>query len=286
MTVETDPNFEETVSWHVSVAIAGYLVLQQIAMWVLHRLKDRFSKSIDTLGLLNALLCLKEELLNVGFISIALVSTQQWLSNICVSQSSSVSGVYCPNGETTTKGWRLLSSSGRLTCTATGEEPFISETALHQTHIMIFCIAMCHVFLTSNIMILSQWVVKSWRWWEGLARTAALASDEPSKPMAAAAARAKTVFQKFARGVMTCVWSDTASVSTSEPPRRRVGPVPDFLYSCVAQFARPVTPSVFMSLRRLFLARHDLPPTFDFGLFSLRCIQRVRATQGGGVCHR
>lgn len=93
-----DKNFEETVSWRVILVIAGYLLLTQIAETLLHRLKHHFSKSLDTLGLLNALNCLKDELLNVGFISIALVSTQQWIINVCVTVPTSKYGVYCPGG--------------------------------------------------------------------------------------------------------------------------------------------------------------------------------------------
>lgn len=266
-----DLNFEETVSWRVSVAIAGYIALCKVAEVGLHRLKHHFAKNVHTLGLVHAVECLKDELLNVGFISIALVSTQQWLINICVDIPKTTTGVYCPAGADNKAGGRWLSEEVSVCSSRAGKQPFISATTLHQTHIMIFSIALCQVFFTCLTMVASQAVVKSWGWWEVIAAR----GDSPF-PATERFHVFKTYVRRFLHIFMTCVCRNPDKpLLKLNPPPKRYGWWQDALLSSVGQFMSPINPSSFLTLRQWFLARHELPATFDFGLFTLRCCQKV-----------
>jgi hypothetical protein len=81
-------------------------------------------------------------------LSIVAVSTQNFVSSLCVGRSTDNSGVFCvPDGHGSTvpahpDHQRFLSSVTSTCDIQQHETPFLSTTALHQTHLCV-CLRVC-----------------------------------------------------------------------------------------------------------------------------------------------
>ena len=130
----------------------------------------------------------------------------------------------------TFSGRRLASSSG-FTCPA-GTEPFIHQAALHQTHTVIFYIAMLHIALGCSVMFLASRQVQQWELWESYG------DDDNEKP------------------------------ELLEIPEHRTG-LQRIICSCKEQFTQGVDPASYIAVRRYYISKnvkcHDQhPEAFQF----------------------
>eukprot|EP00250_Pteridium_aquilinum_P020579 c24867_g2_i7 orf=91-1716(+) len=124
---------------------------------------------------------IKEELMMVGFISLALTLGQNSFSKICVPTKWSTAMLLCnkiTNHSTLEERLTLsirgleeaASTNTSQTCKA-DHSPFMPSESFHQLHILIFMLATLHVVFTLMIVALGIWTVSKWKAWEETANS-------------------------------------------------------------------------------------------------------------------
>ncbi|KAI5070470.1 hypothetical protein GOP47_0014813 [Adiantum capillus-veneris] len=115
---------------------------------------------------------IKDELMLVGFISIALTVGQSTVAKICVPTKAALAMPLCKKDEktadTTSRWERVLAGTYAQECSE-GHTPFIPTTGFHKLHIFIFILALVHILYSLLIVALGMWSVSYWKAWERLA---------------------------------------------------------------------------------------------------------------------
>ncbi|MCO5610792.1 hypothetical protein L7F22_065033 [Adiantum nelumboides] len=160
-----------------AIFILGSLIVERAIYFVGHLL-IKFKQS----ALQEAFDKVKEELMMVGFISIALTIGQTSFSKICVPAKWSTTMPLCnkaSNGSSI-EARMTLAIEGRSLATASVNESevcsadqtlFMPAESFHQLHILIFMLAIVHVVYTLVIVTLGMWSVSHWKAWEERANT-------------------------------------------------------------------------------------------------------------------
>lgn len=196
-------SLEETSTWAVS-AVCFVLVLISIIIEHVIHLIGKWLKKRHKRALYEALEKIKSELMLMGFISLLLTVVQGPISKVCVPRSVGNSWHPCSPSEEeeaaasagsgdddssesshdTTGGRRLLYSEsatifrrilaggGSDKCAAENKLPFISSDGIHQLHIFIFVLAVCHVLYCISTLALGRLKMRSWKAWELETKTA------------------------------------------------------------------------------------------------------------------
>ncbi len=243
---------EETSSLSVFAVFVFFLVASQIIEKIFHCMHHKFEHWGQE-GLLMALGKVKEELMLMGFVSLLLIAFEEDILQICVNMKN-VGGVplehqsLCPNayakkmakaaaasssgcggGGNYSRRMLLASTADRRDLAAADvnkcQDQFIEQAALHQTHIIIFYIAMMHIFLGILMMYTASKKVLGWAKWEHYGE------------------------------------SDNEHASKLNIPPLREGWKAPF-WGFVEQFTQSVDPAAYVAIRRFFICKNKIqgPP--------------------------
>lgn len=180
-----DPNailLDQTATWAVACVCAIIVIISIVMEHSLHSV-GHFLKKRHKPGLMEALDKIKNELMVLGFISLLLVFSQNYIASICVSKALTKDFLPCKKGkyekeEEDDDGggggdrrllWyehRRLAGDGPPKECKEGYEQIISVAGLHQLHIFIFFLAVFHVFYSTLTMIFGRAKTRMWKLWE------------------------------------------------------------------------------------------------------------------------
>ncbi len=223
------PDIGELPLWRTGLVLLFLFACASLWTLGLGRLEASLAARCKA-GLLHVLRALKEELLTLGVISLLLVVVDTYLVQICVKCAGDKCSWECdqpPEGVPPADDCERL-----VTECPPGEEPLWSLTALHQAHILLFCIALVHILYTAVSLILCLARVARWRALE----------------VAALARR----------------WPRLAGRFLPRPAERAAGHA---LKCFVLVWTQSVNEELYVGLRRLFVERFDLDFDFDFHAF-------------------
>lgn len=241
---------DETSPFRIETLILVFIVLTSIFERFLHYL-DHNLHGRTRKGLRHAVHYVEQELLALGFISLLLIVFEEYLLGICVDKDTYFTGKSshhaekesykhspyidphgAPSEEASHRKFmfrNLLSGGEDYTCKA-GKEPLWSANTIHQTHILIFLVAVMHVFYATVSITLCLW--RMWRW-----KKYDILPDKGLKEM-----RSRNLM--YGRNQFE-YW----------------------FWSFWAQFSPSVDKSLYLSMRWLFIQRLGFSEDFDFLTF-------------------
>ncbi|KAK7386561.1 hypothetical protein VNO78_26894 [Psophocarpus tetragonolobus] len=170
---------DQTPTWAVACVCTVFILISIALEKSLHKvgtwLKEKHKKA-----LLEALEKVKAELMVLGFLSLLLTFGQSYIVKICIPNHAANILLPCPNLVTDHESSseeehrrKLLSYEGRyLSDDATpyqckeNHQPLISANGLHQLHILVFFLAVLHVFYSAVTMLLGRLKIRGWKAWE------------------------------------------------------------------------------------------------------------------------
>ncbi|XP_010547373.1 PREDICTED: MLO-like protein 6 [Tarenaya hassleriana] len=188
---------EETSTWAVAVVCFVLLLISIVIEHLIHKIGSWFKKKHKK-ALYEALEKVKAELMLMGFISLLLTITQGIISDICISQSVASTWHPCSTSEAAKKYGkqdaekeeedetssrkllqlaesyiprRSLATKGYDKCAEKGKVAFVSAYGIHQLHIFIFALAVCHVLYCIIIYALGKTKMRRWKKWEDETKT-------------------------------------------------------------------------------------------------------------------
>ncbi|RZC76442.1 hypothetical protein C5167_000507 [Papaver somniferum] len=169
-----DRSLEETPTWAVAVVCFGIVSVSIIIEHVLELIGEWFHKKHKK-ALYEALLVVKTELMLLGFISLLLTFTQDYIIQLCIPKKVGNTWHPCPRDKEVESennyaekycGKKAGSYCECLQLLHLGKVPLVSKTAIHQLHIFIFVLAVCHVLYCIFTMALGRAKMKKWNSWE------------------------------------------------------------------------------------------------------------------------
>ncbi|GLU19655.1 hypothetical protein SLE2022_358910 [Rubroshorea leprosula] len=258
----------QTPTWVIASVCAVLIIISFLLEKYLHKLGTWFTERRKK-ALFEALEKIKADLMILGFISLLLTFVATNIARICIS--SKVGGNMLPckadgindgrNSSSSGDGRRkLLWFEGRYLAAVDtsppckeGYEPLISSHALHQLHILIFFLAVCHVLYSAVTMLLGRLKIRGWKEWE---REAFSHDYEFSNDPSRFRLTHETSFVKAHNSFWTRI--------------------PFFFYiGCFfRQFFRSVGKTDYLTLRNGFIALHLAPGRkFDFQKYIKRSLE-------------
>lgn len=255
---------DQTPTWAVAGICAIIIIISILLEKVLHKIGQWFTEK-QKRALFEALEKIKAELMVLGFISLILTFSQNYIAKICIRSNLANTMLPCAadgeNDESTSEEgrrrllWyehRILADSSTTQC---GEnyEPLISTDGLHQLHILIFFLAVFHVLYSAATMMLGRLKIRGWKEWERETRSHDYEfSNDPSR---------------FRLTHETSFVKEHNSIWTT---------IPVFFYvGCFfRQFFRSVTKADYLTLRNGFIKTHISPGTqFNFQKYIKRSLE-------------
>ncbi|KAL2905958.1 MLO-like protein 7 [Bienertia sinuspersici] len=240
---------QQTPTWAVAgvcaVMILSSFILEKglcrIGMWLTRKQKRALYEALDKI---------KEELMVMGFISLLLTFSQGYISKICIPSKVADHMLPCAlTGHTLEEGEvnqnslhlnkrRLLMAAGSSHSCHEGFVPLITVEAAHQLHILIFFLAIFHVFYSAATMMLGRLKIRGWKEWE---RETLSPDYELTNDPSRFRLTHQTTFVKAHNGF----WAK----------------IPFFFYvGCFfRQFFRSVTRADYLTLRNGFITAHIAP---------------------------
>ncbi|KAI3849860.1 hypothetical protein MKW98_026774 [Papaver atlanticum] len=156
-----DRSLEETPTWAVAVVCFGIVLVSIIIEHVLELIGEWFHKKHKK-ALYEALMVVKTELMLLGFISLLLTFTQDYIIQLCIPKKVGNTWHPCPRD----KEIESKNNYAEKYCGKKGKVPLVSKTAIHQLHIFIFVLAVCHVLYCIFTMALGRAKMREWNNWE------------------------------------------------------------------------------------------------------------------------
>ncbi|KAG8501930.1 hypothetical protein CXB51_004689 [Gossypium anomalum] len=187
-------SLEETPTWAVAVVCLVLVVISIIIEHAIHLLGKWFKKRHKT-ALYEALEKVKAELMLMGFISLLLTVTQSLISDICIPRNIANTWHPCDqqaeahkygqisgrklvefsddddDDDTTYIPRRSLATSNYDKCQEKGKIALVSAYGIHQLHIFIFMLAVCHILYCIIIYALGRTKMRKWKSWENETKT-------------------------------------------------------------------------------------------------------------------
>ncbi|XP_027921305.1 MLO-like protein 8 [Vigna unguiculata] len=173
-------DLDQTPTWAVACVCTVFILISLTLEKSLHKvgtwLHEKHKKA-----LLEALEKVKAELMILGFLSLLLTFGQSYIVRICIPTDIADKLLPCPLAGTEEESSseeehhrRLLSYDRRYLsdhaapyqCKKEGQQPLISVNGLHQLHILIFFLAVLHVFYSAVTMLLGRLKIRGWKAWE------------------------------------------------------------------------------------------------------------------------
>ncbi|KAJ0257989.1 MLO-like protein 6 [Hirschfeldia incana] len=191
---------QQTSTWAVAVVCFFLLLISIVIEKLIHKLGTCFKRK-NKKALYEALEKVKAELMLMGFISLLLTIGQNYISQICISESIAASMRPCSKseeleeyppktndtgkdeGDEENSGRKLLelvesfiprrslATKGYDKCAEKGKVAFVSSYGMHQLHIFIFVLAVCHVIYCIVTYALGKTKMRRWKRWEEETKT-------------------------------------------------------------------------------------------------------------------
>ncbi|KAL1191676.1 MLO-like protein 6 [Cardamine amara subsp. amara] len=193
-----EKTLEETATWAVAVVCFVLLLISIIIEKLIHKIGHWFQKK-NKKALYEALEKVKAELMLMGFISLLLTIGQNYISQICIPENIAGTMHPCSAAERAKKNAkkggekdsedeenpgrkllelaesfiprRSLATKGYDKCAEKGKVAFVSAYGMHQLHIFIFVLAVCHVIYCIVTYALGSTKMRSWKKWEEETKT-------------------------------------------------------------------------------------------------------------------
>ncbi|KAI3983597.1 hypothetical protein MKX01_000609 [Papaver californicum] len=156
-----DRSLDETPTWAVAVVCFGIVLVSIIIEHVLELIGEWFHKKHKK-ALYEALLVVKTELMLLGFISLLLTFTQDYIIQLCIP--TKVGNTWHPC--LIKKKAKSKDTYEEKYCGKKDMVPLVSKTAIHQLHIFIFVLAVSHVLYCILTMALGRAKMRKWNIWE------------------------------------------------------------------------------------------------------------------------
>ncbi|KAM7504455.1 hypothetical protein LguiB_003359 [Lonicera macranthoides] len=157
-------SLEVTPTWAVAVVCFLLLAISLAIEYLIH-LFEKWLHSKHKTALHEALEKIKAELMLLGFISLLLTVTQDYVSKICVPKSIGNSWHPCDDSK------YAKDPNYADLCEPKGKAQFVSAYAIHQLHIFIFVLALFHVLYCIVTYTLGRLKMKKWKAWEEETKT-------------------------------------------------------------------------------------------------------------------
>ncbi|CAN0906958.1 MLO-like protein 8 [Linum grandiflorum] len=170
----------QTPTWAVAGVCTVIILISILLEKLLHKLGTWFTERHKR-ALFEALEKVKAELMVLGFISLILTFSQNYILKICIPAEVANSMLPCAaetdhhNTEEEEEEhhrrllWfqrRVLAGADTATNCKEGDVPLISANGLHQLHILIFFLAVFHVMYSFITMMLGRLKIRGWKEWE------------------------------------------------------------------------------------------------------------------------
>ncbi|CAL1355276.1 unnamed protein product [Linum trigynum] len=278
---------DATPTWAVAVVCAAIIVISIVLEKFLHLTEEWFHERHKK-ALVEALAKIKGELMVLGFISLTLTFSQNYIAQICVASRYANSMLPCDlshtaghetaspdkaGGGESEEGaegavaaaaaaenhrrllWferRELSGHGGPIHCGHGKLPMISVNGLHQLHIFIFFLAVFHVIYSAITMMLGRLKIRGWKEWETIGAQEHEHLNDPTRFRLTH----ETSFVKS----HTSFWTKT--------------PVSFYVVCFFRQFFRSVSRADYLTMRHGFISVHLAPGTkFDFQKYIKRSLE-------------
>eukprot|EP00250_Pteridium_aquilinum_P020573 c24867_g2_i10 orf=43-1197(+) len=237
-------------TWAISTTCAVFVLSSLVTERAIHFIGQLLVKYKLT-ALQAAFEKIKEELMMVGFISLALTLGQNSFSKICMPTKWTRTMRLCNNDtssfETTInlaiRGLKEAetTTASTETCRKKDYSPFIPAAGFHQLHILLFMLVMVHVVYTLVIVALGMWTVRPWKVWEDRAS----AKEELS----------------VHDGVR--LTKDTTFIRAHALKKWKTNAVGSYVVAFFQQFHKIVSETDYLTLRNGFIKNH-MPKNADF----------------------
>ncbi|GAB2282909.1 MLO-like protein 8 [Dionaea muscipula] len=169
----------QTPTWAVAGVCLVIIVISIALEKILHGIGKVFIDRHKR-ALYEALEKLKAELMVLGFISLILSFSQNYIADICIPSGLADNMLACKlhkqnNSSSSSEEhhrrllWnehRFLTSTGPVSHCKSGYEPLISISGIHQLHILIFFLAVFQVICSAMTMALGRLQIRHWKHWE------------------------------------------------------------------------------------------------------------------------
>ncbi|CAA6660258.1 unnamed protein product [Spirodela intermedia] len=259
-----------TPTWVLAIVCFVIVFISVFVERVLHWV-GKYLKKRNQTSLFEALQKVKEELMLLGFISLLLTVSQNYIQKICIPGSFTRHMLPCKKKDLHSvspshyqvnlfsgilgSGRRLLAGGGGSDhCAKKGKVPLLSLDALHKLHIFIFVLAVTHVVFCAITMLLGMARIRQWKRCED-----SLMKETGSEN--AAAPRISVVNQfDFIKERFKGFGKDSKIMS--------------WVQSFCKQFYGSVTKSDYTTLRRSFIMTHCRGnPNFNFHKYMIRVLE-------------
>ncbi|KAM6593352.1 hypothetical protein CsatA_001055 [Cannabis sativa] len=172
-------SLEHTPTWALAVVIFGFISTSLLIEHSIHTLSQWLKRHKKT-ALQGAVEKLQSELMLLGFISLLLAITQDYISKICIPASVADTMLPCPKHDpltptTSSQKYQLITRQllaqksdevSADSCTVQGKVALVSNEAIHQLHIFIFVLAAMQIVYSTLTMALGRVKMKRWKAWE------------------------------------------------------------------------------------------------------------------------
>ncbi|GIM09108.1 hypothetical protein Vretimale_12949 [Volvox reticuliferus] len=226
--------------WRVALLLVGFIIVTLSFEGLINYVEKRLKKRK---GLLTAFRALKNELLYLGFLSLLLSVTQEYLARICIPHT---------HGSSYDKYKKKYNLADNC---AEGKEPLWPVSVQHETHYFIFAVAVTHILYCALTIALTLRKVATWRPWEDAALKESKSSSGDVKVMQ------ETVSRSLIRSMCT---SALAAMSGHRSPLELVAHLKAVVTSLAAQFRVSVSQPMYHNVRLLFIEKMGLTYDFDF----------------------
>ncbi|EEF52897.1 Protein MLO, putative [Ricinus communis] len=260
---------DQTPTWAVAAVCAIIVLLSIILEKFLHWTGEWFQERHKR-ALYEALEKVKGELMVLGFISLLLTFSQNFIARICIREKFANTMLPCPqkgkHHEPDSDPFKeedhhrrlllydrrfLAADSSGAGCKA-GHVPLISVNGLHQLHIFIFFLAVFHVIYSAITMMLGRLKIRGWKEWERESSKDHDALNDPTR---------------FRLTHETSFVRDHTSFWTKMPALH-------YVVCFFRQFFRSVTKADYLAMRHGFISVHLAPGSkFDFQKYIKRSLE-------------
>ncbi|KAL2988430.1 hypothetical protein AAZX31_11G085800 [Glycine max] len=260
-------DLDQTPTWAVAAVCTVFILISIALEKSLHKVGTWLVQKHKT-ALLEALEKVKAELMILGFISLLLTFGQSYIVRICIPEKLADIMLPCPYKEAKKASdseeehrRKLLSYERRylaadtasFKCSREGHEPLLSVNGLHQLHILIFFLAVIHVFYSAITMMLGRLKIRGWKAWE---------------------AETSTHNYEFANAASRFRFTHETSFVRAHTSFLTRIPIFFYIRCFFRQFYRSVNKTDYLTLRNGFITVHLAPGSkYNFQKFIKRSLE-------------
>lgn len=254
------PSLAIIPGWRIGILLALFFLVASLYHWGVARL-ETYLRRKNKKGLRNVVSQLNTEILILGLISLLLIAFEQYFLLICIPCSGDTCYWGCENTVDNAQNAKQSAAqivegdaegsssiSHTIDCLQVkescpeGQEPFWSATAITQAHILIFTIAIVHIFYVAISILLCLSRMNKWKKYEEEAQYSTIQNLQ-----------SRFIFKPGDNFIAH--WSKCF----------------------VMTFTYRITAPLYRALRRLFIQRLDLKADFNFHAFLIESVEEAYA---------